>query len=106
VYGGHVLSLARHLSFNGLANALGPVAIHGGRHVAPSFAGDTIHCWSEILATDPLPGRTERTIRRSCSTSTIRWRWCGADRCARIAEVQRRGTAGNHGTTTGNDGSS
>ncbi len=59
VYGGHVISLARALSFNGLANALSVAAIHAGRHTAPSFAGDTIYAWSEIRATDPLPGRSD-----------------------------------------------
>ena len=49
VYGGHVISLARSLSFNGLGNAIHVAAINGGRHVAPSFAGDTIYAWSEIL---------------------------------------------------------
>ena len=57
VYGGHVISLARALSFNGLANALNVAAIHGGRHSAPSFAGDTIYAWSEVRGKDALPGR-------------------------------------------------
>jgi 2-methylfumaryl-CoA hydratase len=48
VYGGHVISLARALSFNGLGNAFRLAAINGGRHVAPSFAGDTIYAWSEV----------------------------------------------------------
>ncbi len=39
IYGGHVISLARALSFNGLANAFHVAAINGGRHVAPLFAG-------------------------------------------------------------------
>ena len=59
VYGGHVISLARALSFNGLANAFRIAAINGGRHVAPSFAGDTIYCWSEILDTAPVTGRSD-----------------------------------------------
>jgi len=59
VYGGHVISIARALSFNGLANALGVAAIHGGKHVAPSFAGDTVYAWSEVRARDPLPGRSD-----------------------------------------------
>ena len=59
VYGGHVISLARSLSFNGLANALNVAAIHGGKHAAPSFAGDTIYAWSEVLAKDVLPGRSD-----------------------------------------------
>ena len=49
IYGGHVISLARALSFNGLANAQIIVALNGGAHVAPCFAGDTITAWSEVL---------------------------------------------------------
>ena len=59
VYGGHIISLARALSFNGLANAFRLAAINGGRHVAPSFAGDTIYSWSEVLEKMALPGRTD-----------------------------------------------
>jgi 2-methylfumaryl-CoA hydratase len=57
VYGGHVISLARALSFNGLANAFHVTAINGGRHVAPLFAGNTVFAWSEVLAKSELPGR-------------------------------------------------
>lgn len=49
VYGGHIISLARALSFNGLANAAVIVAINAGSHVAPAYAGDTIYAWSEVL---------------------------------------------------------
>jgi 2-methylfumaryl-CoA hydratase len=49
VYGGHVISLARALSFNGLANAQLIAAINGGSHVAPAHAGDTVYAWSEVL---------------------------------------------------------
>jgi 2-methylfumaryl-CoA hydratase len=49
IYGGHIISLVRSLSFNGLANGVQIVAINGGRHVAPTFAGDTIYGWSQIL---------------------------------------------------------
>ncbi len=59
VYGGHIISLARALSFNGLANAFHIAAINGGRHVAPAFAGDTIYAWSEILEKAELPGRDD-----------------------------------------------
>jgi 2-methylfumaryl-CoA hydratase len=59
VYGGHVISLARALSFNGLANAFHVAAINGGRHVAPLFAGDTVYAWSEILDRAQLPDRTD-----------------------------------------------
>ena len=59
VYGGHVMSLARALSWNGLANAIRIAAINGGRHTAPIFAGDTIYAWSEVLETIVLEGRRD-----------------------------------------------
>jgi 2-methylfumaryl-CoA hydratase len=59
VYGGHVISIARALSFNGLANAFRIAALNGGRHVAPCFAGDTIYAWSEVLEKAPLPHRQD-----------------------------------------------
>ena len=59
IYGGHVISLARSLSFNGLANAFHITAINGGRHVAPLFAGGTVFAWSEVLAKGELPGRAD-----------------------------------------------
>ena len=49
VYGGVVISTAKALSFNGLANAQLVAAINGGAHVAPAFAGDTVYAWSEVL---------------------------------------------------------
>ena len=58
-YGGHVISLARALSFNGLANGFRVAAINGGSHVAPTFGGDTIYAWSEVLEKAALPGRTD-----------------------------------------------
>lgn len=75
IYGGYIISLARSLSFNGLANAQSIAAIHGGRHTAPTFAGDTIYAWSEILektslAAHPTVGalrlRTVATKDRPC----------------------------------------
>ncbi|MBG6094884.1 MaoC family dehydratase [Nocardioides luteus] len=49
VYGGHIISLARALSFNGLANAQLIAAINAGAHTSPAFAGDTVYAWSEVL---------------------------------------------------------
>lgn len=49
IYGGVVISIARALSFNGLANAAEVIAINGGSHTAPLFAGDTVFAWSEVL---------------------------------------------------------
>ena len=59
VYGGHVMSLARSLSFNGLANAGFVAAINGGRHVNPAAGGDTVYCWSQVLDCQRLVGRTD-----------------------------------------------
>jgi 2-methylfumaryl-CoA hydratase len=59
IYGGHVMSLARALSFNGLANAFSIAAINGGRHVAPLFAGCTVFAWSEVLDKAPLADRDD-----------------------------------------------
>ena len=49
IYGGHIISLVRALSFNGLENAQMIVGINGGTHANPAFAEDTIYCWSEVL---------------------------------------------------------
>lgn len=59
VYGGHVISIARTLSFNGLANGFRIAAINGGRHVAPIFAGDTVYAWTEVVDKQPLRGRED-----------------------------------------------
>ncbi len=49
IYGGHVISMARALSFNGLANAQMIVAINAGTHANPCFAGDTVRARSTVL---------------------------------------------------------
>ncbi len=59
IYGGHVISLARALSFNGLGNAFHIAGINGGRHVAPLFAGDTVFAWSEVIERLSLPKRDD-----------------------------------------------
>lgn len=59
VYGGHVISAARALTFNGLANGIGLAAINGGSHVNPTFAGDTIYAWSEVLDCMDVPGHDQ-----------------------------------------------
>jgi len=55
IYGGHIISLARALSFNGLANAYSVAGINAGKHVNPCFAGDTIYAWSEVLDKADIP---------------------------------------------------
>jgi len=77
VYGGHLISLARALSFNGLGNAFAVVGINGGRHVNPTFAGDTIYAWSEVLDAQPLAGRTDLGVLR---VRTVALKDCAASR--------------------------
>ena len=69
-YGGHVISFARALSFNGLANGFRLAAINGGSHVGPIFGGDTIYAWSEILEKAALPGRPDLGALRVRTTAT------------------------------------
>jgi len=49
VYGGHVISVAHALSFDGLENLLGMAAWNGGSHTNPTFAGDTLFAWTDVL---------------------------------------------------------
>ena len=49
IYGGYVISLARALSCNGLANTFKISAIHSGKHSSPTFSGDTIYAWSKVI---------------------------------------------------------
>lgn len=70
IYGGHIISLARALSFNGLGNAFRILAVNGGRHVNPSFAGDTIYAWSEVLEVIELPEHPDLGALRLRSIAT------------------------------------
>ncbi|EEW24490.1 conserved hypothetical protein [Rhodobacter ferrooxidans] len=63
IYGGHVISMARALSFNGLANAQIIVALNGGAHANPCFAGDTVRAWSEVLDKAPTAAPGVGAIR-------------------------------------------
>lgn len=49
IYGGHVISMARALSFNGLANAQMIVGLNGGAHANPCLSGNTVRAWTEVL---------------------------------------------------------
>ena len=59
VYGGHVISVCRALSYDGLENVLGILAVNGGTHVAPTVAGDTLYAYSEVIERLKLPGRAD-----------------------------------------------
>lgn len=81
IYGGHVISMARALSFNGLANAQMVVGLNGGAHANPCLAGDTIRAWSEVLdkAETCAPGvgalRLRLVATKGCAPFALR----GAD---------------------------
>ena len=70
IYGGHVISLARALSFNGLANAQIIVALNGGAHANPCFSGTTVRAWSEVLdkAETAAPGVGALRLRLVATT--------------------------------------
>ncbi len=59
IYGGHVISVAHALAVNGLENLVWMAAWNGGAHANPTFAGDTIYAFTDVLAAEPLPGRTD-----------------------------------------------
>lgn len=66
----HALSIARTLTFNGLANAFHIAAINGARHLAPLAAGDTVHAWSEILDKAEASGRDDVGLLRVRTIAT------------------------------------
>ena len=63
IYGGHIISMARALSFNGLANAQCILAINAGSHVNPSMAGNTVYAGSTIVDKVRLDDPTVGALR-------------------------------------------
>lgn len=59
VYGGHVISVCRALSYEGLENVLAIAAINGGAHANPTLAGDTLYAYTEVRERWELPGRRD-----------------------------------------------
>lgn len=70
IYGGHVISLARALSFNGLANAQVIAGINGGAHVNPCTSGMTVRAWSEVLDKAETPASGVGALRLRLVAST------------------------------------
>ncbi|MBL8522715.1 MAG: MaoC family dehydratase [Betaproteobacteria bacterium] len=54
VYGGHVISACRALSYDGLENVISIAAINGGSHLNPTFAGDTLYAKSVVIEKSAL----------------------------------------------------
>src|SRR6185369_8700711 len=59
VYGGHVISVAMALAQNGLNTALRIAAWNGGAHVGPTFAGDTLRAFTQVIERAEVPGRRD-----------------------------------------------
>jgi 2-methylfumaryl-CoA hydratase len=54
IYGGHVMSVCRALSYDGLENVISISAINAGSHRNPAFAGDTLYAKSIVVDKAPL----------------------------------------------------
>ncbi|HXN15947.1 MAG TPA: MaoC family dehydratase [Usitatibacter sp.] len=59
IYGGHVMSVCRALSYDGLENAFALAAVHGGTHSNPTFAGDTLYCRHVVLGRSAIAARAD-----------------------------------------------
>ena len=51
MYGGIIISMARAISFNGLQNAQWVYSINSGAHANPTYAGDTVYAYTEVVET-------------------------------------------------------
>ena len=81
IYGGHVISMARTLSFNGLANAQIIVGLNAGAHANPCISGDTVRAWSEVLdkAETSAPGVGAIRLRLVATKGTTPFALKGGD---------------------------
>ncbi len=59
VYGGHVISVAMAIAQNGLGTGLRVAAWNAGAHVNPTFAGDTLRAFTEVVDKAEIPGRRD-----------------------------------------------
>ncbi|MGE0805403.1 MAG: MaoC family dehydratase [Burkholderiaceae bacterium] len=86
VYGGHVMSICRALSYDGLENVLSILAINGGTHVAPTYAGDTLYCATMVLDKHELSNPF---------VGALRLRMIGAKNVEQVAAIAFPGTLQN-----------
>jgi 2-methylfumaryl-CoA hydratase len=49
IYGGHVISTAHAIAYDGLENAIRLLAFNAGSHTNPTCAGDTLYAWTDVL---------------------------------------------------------
>ena len=88
IYGGHIISMARALSFNGLENVVRILAFNSGTHSNPTFAGDTVFAWTDVLERIDL-GRTD--------CGALRLRLVGVKNSDPVTEEQPLMVAGDDG---------
>ena len=81
IYGGHIISMARALSFNGLANAQMNVGLNAGAQANPCLAGDTVRAWSEVLdkAETSVPGVGALRLRLVATKGAVDFQLRGDD---------------------------
>ncbi|MGO4810840.1 MaoC family dehydratase [Cupriavidus sp. 2MCAB6] len=85
VYGGHIISICKALSYDGLENALSILAVNGGSHVNPTYAGDTICCATMVL---------DKLDLASAHVGGLRLRTIGAKNIRGAAEIRFPGMEG------------
>lgn len=59
VFVGHIVGLARSLTYNGLANVFKVAAINRARHLQATFADATIYAWTQVIERTEIPGRRD-----------------------------------------------
>ncbi len=49
IYGGHIISVAHSISYDGLENVIRILGFNAGTHANPTVAGDTVFAWTDVL---------------------------------------------------------
>ena len=49
IYGGHIISMAHSIAYDGLENAIRVLGFNAGSHTNPTVAGDTLYAWSDVI---------------------------------------------------------
>ncbi len=71
VYGGVIISHAYAMAFNGFENRLGIAAINAGAHANPTYAGDTLYAWTDVLETVALTDTVGALRLRTVATKNL-----------------------------------
>ncbi len=79
VYGGHIISVCKALAYDGFENLLSILAINGGSHVNPTFAGDTVRCATQVI---------ERHDLGNAPVGSLRLRMVGAKNVESAAQIR------------------